>query len=396
MTDDTTERRLVTLLCGTRPSRQARAAEAAALFDRTDPARLLELLDRLQLAVLLGGRLQELVGPLDPGVAAEIAARTAAAREHGRAQEMVALGVLASLEQAGIRALGLKGAILARQLYDDAGARTSGDIDILVATEDLAQAVAVVQRMGWRLERPAGRGTRLPVLHETLTHPTLPNVELHWRVHWYETAFAPDALARAERPAPREPLIMAPADGLAALTLFYARDGFSGLKMAADVAAWWDRQCAPQDAGELLGGVSAAYPALAGALWVGARLLSGLVGLPGAYDGGPRRWQIASELATPFVGPMAPQVGVHASLVDLLLTPPAGRRASVRREVQKIPKGLERPLRAADGPAAYWARSEHLLRVIRRWTLAFFPAAARAYRTDRPPRALSASSEGAR
>lgn len=394
--DHTTEGRLVTLLCGTKPSRQARIAEATALFERADRARLLELLDRLQLGVLLGRRLEELAGPLDPWLGAEIAARAAAAREYGRAQEMVALGVLASLEQAGIRALGLKGTILARQLYDDAGARSSGDIDILVSQADLAHAVAVVQQMGWRAERSAARGAQLPTLHETLAHPTLPKVELHWRVHWYETAFAPDALARAERPAPHEPLIMTPADGLAALTLFYARDGFSGLKMAADVAAWWDRRCAPQDAGELLSGVAAAYPALAGALWVGAGLLTGLVGLPGTFDGGPRRWRIAGELATPFVGPMSPQVGVHASLVDLLLTPPAGRRASVRREVQKIPKGLERPLRAADGPSAYWARSEHLLRVMRRWALAFFPAAARTYGRPGAPRELSATSEAAR
>ncbi len=42
---------------------------------------------------------------------------------------------------------------------------------------------------GW----PAG-------LHETLVHPTLPRVELHWRVHWYERRFAADALVRARGP----------------------------------------------------------------------------------------------------------------------------------------------------------------------------------------------------
>jgi hypothetical protein len=32
-----------------------------------------------------------------------------------------------------------------------------------------------------------------------------------------------------------------PVEQLAALLLFYARDGFLGLRFVADIAAWWDR-----------------------------------------------------------------------------------------------------------------------------------------------------------
>jgi hypothetical protein len=376
----TVERRLALLLASTRAVREARAGEIVGLASRTDSRGLLTLLDRLQLSVLLGQRLKEVAGGLDPWLEEQIRVRAFAARENGEAQEMVALGILASLSRAGIRALGLKGVVLARQLYGDAGARPSADIDILVSAANLAHAIEVVGQMGWRRKEPASAGSRLPILHEGLVHPALPMVELHWRVHWYETRFAGDLLARAQSPARRQPLVMDPADGLAALTLFYARDGFSGLKMAADVATWWDSRCDAADADAVISTIAAGYPELAGALWVATGVLGSLVGLPTRFTGGPLRWQIAAELASPFTAPTAGHLGAIASLVDLLLTPRGGRAASLRREVQKVPKGLERPLTVDDGLFAYLARSEHVLRVTRRWAMALACATSRAYR----------------
>ena len=90
--------------------------------------------------------------------------------------------------------------MLARALYDDVAWRSAGDIDILVAVGDLAGAIEVVEAMGWSWQRSPDRPGRLPVLHEILTHSTMPRVELHWRVHCYEERFAADALERAERP----------------------------------------------------------------------------------------------------------------------------------------------------------------------------------------------------
>ncbi len=323
-----------------------------------------------------------------PQLAEEIIRATVQARAQGKTHEMTTLTVLAILEQAGIRALALKGSVLARELYDDVAARSSGDIDVLVAAEDLTPAIKVVEKMGWCFENPVSRLSRLPVLHETLTHPTLPRVELHWRVHWYETRFSTDALERAERPAAHQPLVMLPADGLAALTLFYQRDGFSGLRMAADVAAWWDAKCAGPSADQLIGSVANTYPELSAPLWVGTQLLGSLVGLPTRFHGGSFRWRVASELAAPFFAGAPAQLGANASLVDLLLAPHGSRAHALRRETQKIPEQLERPLTRHDGLADHLARWEHLLRVSRRWLLSLPRAVERAYRRGPVPVSL--------
>jgi hypothetical protein len=374
----TPERRLALLLCGTRRAREDRGHEIPELLRRIDASRFVGLLDELRLASLLGHRLLALDGalgePLHPWLEAELQARIDRAREDGTAHELISLAVLASLERAGITALGLKGSILARQLYDDPGARTVGDIDILVTAADLDHAVETVTRMGWRHDRPPARATRLPVLHETLSRDGLPQVELHWRVHWYETQFAADVLARAQRSEPHQPLVMTPADGLAAMLLFYARDGFYGLRLAADVAAWWDRRCAEVDPNPQVDTVATAYPALAAPLEVSATLLRALVGLPTDAAPTTARRRLAGQLATPFGDVDPAQVLANASLVDLLLAPSGQRVGAVGRELQKIPEDLARPLRPKDGLAAYLERSEHGLRVFRRWAIALVSA----------------------
>jgi hypothetical protein len=379
--DGAPERRLAVLLAGTEATRRARADEAAALLRAADSARLLELLERLHVTVLLGERLRELVGDVGPALEEAITAAAAWARDHGRIHELATLSVLAGLERDGIRALALKGSVLARELYGDVGARSSGDIDILVATDELEAAIASAERIGWRWQPQTARAAPLPVLHETLTHPRLPRIELHWRVHWYETRFAADALGRAKRVGPHQPLIMSPADGLAALTLFYERDGFSGLRLAADVAAWWDARCAARDADTLIASVADAYPELAAPLWVGIQLLGPLVGLPTHADRARLSWRVAAQLAGPFCSAPGVQANATASLVDLLLAPRGSRADAVRRETRKIPEQLERPLTRHDDLSDHLARWDHVMRVSRRWMLTLPAALLRAART---------------
>jgi hypothetical protein len=384
----TVEHELVLLLAGTQSSREARSEEAVALLGQVEPLRLSALLDRLRVKVLLGRRLLTLGHDIDPWLENEITVATEIGRQRGLGHELVTLGLLAALEHAGIRTLPLKGSSLARELYGDAGARAAGDIDVLVAPEDLSQAIAVISEKGWRWNQRVSRAAEMPLLHEALTHPTLPRVELHWRVHWYERWFAADALARAEEPRPHQPLVMRPADGLAALILFYARDGFSGLRTAADVAAWWDSRCSGQDANVMLAEVIDSYPELAGPLRVGGQLLGSLVGLPTSRHGGPFRWRVAAELATPYYEPGPAQIRANTSLIDVLLAPPGGVADALRRERQKVPKELERPLTIGDGLGVHRARFDHLLRMSRRWLLGGLPAAARAVAggTGPPPR----------
>jgi hypothetical protein len=368
----------VLALCAAAQRRRRGRDDIARLGAQADGARLSGLLDALRLTGVAGGRLLELGAGADSGLERQIREWMARARELGRTHELTTLALLEALERAGIPALALKGSVLAREVYGDVGARTSGDIDILVAPADLAGAVDVVARMGWTHQTVAARAAPLPVLHETLTHPVLPRVELHWRVHWYETRFAADALARARRSAPHEPLVMTPADGLAALTLFYARDGFAGLRMPTDAAAWCDARCQGLDVDEIVADTAARYPQLAAPLLVGTELLAALVGLPAYSRAEAFRVRVAAELATPFEEVTVAEARAKVGLVDLLLAPPHGGRASLRRERQKIPAGLERALTRHDPLSAHRARAEHLLRLLRRWALAVGPAAMRA------------------
>lgn len=370
------------LMCGTEARRDARADEAAALLAAADPGKLAKMLRHQRLTGLVGQRLRGLGVDLDPSLEEEIESWARAAAERGRTNELVSLAILSELEHAGVRALPLKGSVLARELYDDVAARAAGDIDILVAPEDLARTVGLLEAMDWRRERPGSRATTLPVLHERLHHPSLPRVELHWRVHWYETQFSADALQRAVPAAPHQPLMMLAGDGLAALTLFYERDGFSGLRLAADVAAWWDLKCGGEDAERLIAPVADAYPALAAPLWVGIGVLGPLLGIPGATRSAPLTWRVAAALARPFfVGPVV-QANATASLVDFLLAPRGGRFAAVRRETQKIPDEIQRPLTRHDDLSDHLARWEHVARISRRWMLTLPPAVLQAFRSQ--------------
>ena len=239
---DLSERRLIQLLCGTEARRQESLAEMSQLMDQVDTAHLLVLLKRVNLLVLLGRRLLSLGLGNVPELARQLDSFTGQAWRWGVGTELASLEVLDRLATAGIRALSLS--VLARELYGDVATRSSADIDVLVAPEDLHDAVTAVSELGWRWDPGVRRVRGLPALHETLAHPTRPRVELHWRVHWYERRFAAEALERAEQMGSREPLRMQPLDGLIVLMLFYARDGFSGLRFPVDVAAWWDLRCA--------------------------------------------------------------------------------------------------------------------------------------------------------
>ena len=378
------EHRLVLLLAAGRDRRRSTTAEAAELAARADPHRLAAVMARLGMTVLLGERLVALDGGIDPWLAEEITSAAVLAGQQGDRHELVTMGVLAALARAGIRALPLKGSGLARQVHGVVAARTAGDIDILVAPEDMAGAIEAVQTLDWTWLRRPSRASRLPILHEGLVHPVLPAVELHWRVHWYEDRFAADVLRRADYDESTRALVMTPGDGLAALILFYARDGFSGLRLAADVAGWWDSRCVGMDADAVLAGAAEEYPALAGPWAVGTQLLRTLVGLPVSGRGLPFRWRVAGELADPLRELAPKQKNANASLVDVMLAPPGGVADALRRERQKIPEELERPLTRADGLAPHLERGEHLLRVLRRWALSGPPALMRAVAAGGP------------
>ena len=102
--------------------------------------------------------------------------------------ELTTLRVAAALEAAGIANVPLKGPLLARSLHGDPGMR-------LLARHRRAGARArTSSARPPRSSRSGGAPRTAPASRcstSTLTHDArLPEVELHWRVHWYETEFA--------------------------------------------------------------------------------------------------------------------------------------------------------------------------------------------------------------
>jgi hypothetical protein len=277
-------------------------------------------------------------------------------RARGLALDALTGHVAERLEAAGVRVLPLKGPALARRLHGDAGLRATNDVDLLVAREQLGAAAEVLAGVGYRVERDAD--ARQDELHLTLRDPAerLTRIDLHWRIHWYEDDFSRALLDRsgAPRERPREP---APADDLAALLLFYARDGFFGLRHSADVAAWWDRHGHGHDHGApVLAEHWERHSALRRPLLAAAAAAERIVGVPAAgvlpAQARPEpRTRLAVRLA-PWTGAGEPdQLAANLTLVDLLLSPPGGLRPTLRRHVLLPARRLESTYRLPPGPS---------------------------------------------
>ncbi len=331
------ERRLIAIAAGVATRREREREEAAALARRIDWERLAAELAWRRLLPPLGPRL---LGLADGGAAPWFEAAVEAALEASRRQAVLltSAGDLVGLTLAasGIRSAPLKGPWLAEAIYGDPGRRLAGDVDVLVDATDLSASVAAVEALGYTAPEDPRGADGLPELHFALVHAEerLPAVELHWRIHWYERRFAAARLLPPAGAAPgRRP---APADELISLLLFYARDGFLDLRLAADIGAWWDARGAelPPLA---LEAVLSAHPELDRAVRVAARVAARAVGLPAATllePGRPQlRTRLAAELARPHPGRGEVQTYAEIGLVDGLLTPPGGGAELLRRQI---------------------------------------------------------------
>ncbi|MBP1685473.1 MAG: hypothetical protein H6Q33_1616, partial [Deltaproteobacteria bacterium] len=90
--------------------------------------------------------------------------------------------VLQTLEAGGIRAVCLKGPMLAERLYEDASLRPSVDLDILVAEEDCERVISVLGAAGWGWDDgPSERYHRRYHHHVHLHRPRGPMLEVHFR-----------------------------------------------------------------------------------------------------------------------------------------------------------------------------------------------------------------------
>lgn len=355
-------------VAGTRARRAQTAGRVRALCEQMPWDALLADLAHQGLVPLLGGRILELAGPRAPAeFARAVRDQTDASRKTGALLELATLRIATALEAVGVPNVPLKGPLLARALHGDPGMRHSRDVDVLVDRGNLERAAAALLPLGWRPEHDSAAD---PVLHVRLVHnETLPDIELHWRMHWYETEFGAAALTRAEH-GPEGVRRLRAEDDLAALMLYQARDGFAGLRHPTDVAAWWDaHEPVPRPR---LEPVVRAHPSLTRALVTSATVLERLVGVPAAalvetpprLPWGPRT---AVALANPLMRGSPAQITAEVSLVDGLLAPGGQRVAFVRRRA--MPNKRQLPASAVGRPIAA-ARLEHSLRLLRRYALA--------------------------
>jgi Uncharacterised nucleotidyltransferase len=351
MSNSGAERQIILLSAGTALRRRAMGEQAGRLLEEVDWRQLAETLSLRRLLPALGPRILELAdGRASEDFAAVVKAATDAGRHHGAFLQLVSLRIASMLAEAGIPSTALKGPLLAEAIYGDPGRRRSSDIDLLVAPEQLQAAVDVVRELGYGAPTDYVQECGLPQLHFALVHERneLPPVELHWRIHWYERSFAQERLLP-----PKLDLVEgwrpAPADELAALLLFYARDGFVDLRLATDLSAWWDvyGERVPSEA---LQAILEGYPAFARVIPAAVAVADRIVGLPGKQliSSGQKlglRERVAVRLANPNPHSSGSQLYADIGLIDGLLAPRGGFGAFVRRQVLPPQEVLEQNAR---------------------------------------------------
>jgi hypothetical protein len=370
------EEQLILLSAGTAARRQAMREYAEQLGALVDWPLVAELLRVRRLLPTLGPRVLELTGDRandDFALVVEEAMDTG--RRQGAFLQLIAERVMASLLDAGIRCTALKGPMLSDALYGDPGRRPSSDIDLLVAEEQMYQAVEVVRELGYAAPTDHVGERGMPMLHFALVHERdeLPPVEIHWRIHWYERRFARDRMLAPANPLAGAHWRPAPIDELTALLLFYARDGFIDLRHAADLGAWWDACGAGLRCGELDESIRT-YPALEHVLLVAARVAEKVAGPPlGRLHEGKRRSnprdRIAARLANPHPHSSQAQLYADMGLIDGLLMPVGGFSAFIKRQVI-LPREVLREHARREQRRRSSSRLGHGLRVLGRYLLA--------------------------
>lgn len=191
----------------------------------------------------LGGVLFHLCRASGASVSASVEADLAAreiARELDHAAHLEMLRrVDEILARKGVRAVALKGALLAERLYAIPSTRGSTDIDLLVADEDLDRAAAALGGVGYvRSTAPEEAIFRRERHHIHLEHATAISLELHFAAYrGFGSVLEGKALV--DRAAPwrdmRAVHVLAPDDELVYLIVHAAAHRFGRLSWLYDI-----------------------------------------------------------------------------------------------------------------------------------------------------------------
>lgn len=93
--------------------------------------------------------------------------------------------IIAQLDRAGLRAMAFKGCVFAALIHNDPSARSSQDIDLLIAPTDRKRAVATLEALGY-VARPRSNGL-IREIH--LVKEVAACVDLHWNPAGASTSF---------------------------------------------------------------------------------------------------------------------------------------------------------------------------------------------------------------
>lgn len=154
--------------------------------------------------------------------------------------------IVGALETDGIAVIVLKGVPLSLAIHGRLGMRTSRDIDLLVAAQDMAPACSRLAAMGFAPRTPLD--TRPASLNrlirrqkdiELLSDARRQIVELHWRLFDNRRLMPQSARPSADRvtlPTGIACSVLPPASNIAYLAIHGAQHGWSRLKWLCDIA----------------------------------------------------------------------------------------------------------------------------------------------------------------
>lgn len=153
--------------------------------------------------------------------------------------------VSAALAREGIPMISMKGPLLSMELYGDPSLRTSRDLDVMVAQEDLSRAGGVLTALGYVPEENLFHKTPLRRKYYSLIEPEKHTVynrgriclELHWKSNYQsEESFRDLWERREERQLLGRPIaVMGTVDRYPALIIHAAEHGFHRLRWLLDL-----------------------------------------------------------------------------------------------------------------------------------------------------------------